>query len=270
MIVFFLIPEPNGIMLWSIYTQGQTLEAPTFLSTEQTQIFMQPYRVLSRRLPVTASKRVLLKPAARKMSLFPRSFIANDPTTSFTPLFRLLDDFDQYSRGNVSGHHHRSHLKTFTPKFDVKETPEAYELHGELPGIDQKDVEIEFTDAQTLTIRGRTERSYTSGTPPAGFVEGPATSGTITEGGESNKSHKATVQDEDAPKEDVEVVKKEKAEEPQAKFWVSERSVGEFSRSFSFPVRVDQDQVRAAMKNGILTIIVPKARKHESRKITIS
>jgi HSP20 family protein len=83
------------------------------------------------------------------MSFFSSPFIANDPNTSFTPLFRLLDDFDQYSRGNVpQGRHHRSHLKTFSPKFDVKEVTDAYELHGELPGIEQKDVEIEFTDAQ--------------------------------------------------------------------------------------------------------------------------
>jgi HSP20 family protein len=83
------------------------------------------------------------------MSFFSSPFIPNDPNTSFTPLFRLLDDFDQYSRGNVpQGRHHRSHLKTFNPKFDVKEVADAYELHGELPGIEQKDVEIEFTDAQ--------------------------------------------------------------------------------------------------------------------------
>jgi HSP20 family molecular chaperone IbpA len=211
------------------------------------------------------------------MSFFSSPFIANDPNTSFTPLFRLLDDFDQYSRGSVpQGRHHRSHLKTFSPKFDVKEVADAYELHGELPGIEQKDVEIEFTDAQTLTVKGRSERSYTSGTPPAGFVEGPAATGAITEGGESNdhpKGHKATVEDEDAAKETTtEVVKaQEQPKEPEAKFWVSERSVGEFSRSFSFPVRVDQDAVQASMKNGILSIVVPKLKKTEHRrKITIA
>jgi len=211
------------------------------------------------------------------MSLFP-SFVASDPSTSFTPLFRLLDDFDNYSRSTGSHDHRHRSLKTFTPKFDVKELPEAYELHGELPGIDQKDVEIEFTDQQTLTVRGRTERQYTSGTPPAGLVEAPKTGGAITEGGESNshKAHKATVEDEDAAKKNTstEVTTQQqqqngnqKAEE--GKYWVSERTVGEFSRSFSFPVRVDQDNVRASIKNGILSIVVPKAKKQESRKIAI-
>lgn len=212
------------------------------------------------------------------MSFFP--LIANEPSSSFTPLFRLLDDFDQYSRGPGHNHHRRGGpVKTFTPKFDVKELQDAYELHGELPGIEQKDVEIEFTDAQTLTIRGRTERQYTSGSPPdssAGLVEGAAASGAITEGGEtdSHKSHQPTVEDENAqqkPSGSTEIATKAAGQPQQhhAKFWVSERSVGEFSRSFSFPSRVDQDQVRASMKNGILSIMVPKTKKHESRRIHI-
>lgn len=201
--------------------------------------------------------------------------MGSDP--SFTPLFRLLDDFDTYNRSSGTtgnGHHHRSHLKTFQPRFDVRELPEAYELHGELPGIDQKDIEIEFTDAQTLTIRGRTERSYTSGTPPSNLVEDSKLSGAITEGGEQNQSHKATVEDEDAANASTSVTTQEQKDpqqpQEQAKYWVSERSVGEFARSFSFPTRVDQDAVKASMKNGILSILVPKAKKHESRKIAIS
>jgi HSP20 family protein len=131
------------------------------------------------------------------MSLFPPSFIRDDPAASFGPLFRLLDDFDQH-RGNVDSgrHHYRSGPKMFTPRFDVRELPDHYELNGELPGIEQRNVEIGFIDAQTLTVHGRTEHSYTSGTPPAGFVEGPTSSGTITEGGEG---HKATVEDDEEP-----------------------------------------------------------------------
>jgi len=202
------------------------------------------------------------------MSLFPRTFIADDPVTSFSPLFRLLDDFDDYARG-IGGRHYRSHLKAFTPKFDVRETAQAYELYGELPGIEQKDVEIEFTDQQTLTVKGRTEHSLTKGTPPAGFIEEPETSGMITEGGE-NDAQKSR---EDNTNTGTAVVQTDEGnKEPDHKYWVSERSVGEFSRSFSFPTRVDEDQVKASMKNGILSILVPKLKKAkaESRKIAIS
>ncbi len=80
------------------------------------------------------------------MSFFRSPLFAND-NASFTPLFRLLDEFDQYS--NAGGRQQGTRgLTTFNPKFDVKEVADAYELHGELPGIEQKDVEIEFTDAQ--------------------------------------------------------------------------------------------------------------------------
>lgn len=172
-------------------------------------------------------------------------------------------------------------MKSFTPKFDVKEAGEVYELHGELPGIEQKDVEIEFIDEQTLNIRGRTERSYTSGTPPAGFVEDAPKSGAITDGTEASehkdKVHQPKVEDEDAAipssteasGELTKASEQKDSQEPEHKYWVSERSIGEFSRSFSFPVRVNQDEVKASMKNGVLSIVVPKAKKQEGRKIAI-
>ncbi|KAG0650858.1 30 kDa heat shock [Hyphodiscus hymeniophilus] len=214
------------------------------------------------------------------MSFFPRTFVSNDPT-SFHPLFRLLDDFDSYNRGSPTNNHNQAHnhhrggsiMKSFTPKFDVKELGEAYELHGELPGVSQKDVEIEFTDSQTVVIRGKTERTFTSGTPPAGLLESNKSAGAI-EGDKTHADHHATVEDE-TPAEDSQVAKKdakkeEKPAEPQEKYWVSERSVGEFSRSFTFPVRVDSENVQASMKDGILTLVVPKAKKDQARKITIN
>jgi len=222
------------------------------------------------------------------MSFFPRSF-ANEPASSFTPLFRLLDDYDSYTNTNSHKHNHNhrngnsSIMKTFSPKFDVKETQDGYELHGELPGIEQKDVEIEFTDAQTLAVKGRVERSHHASSPSASGIEGAKPVGAIE--GKDSKAHKATVEDEDAvanAKEGAktegtltEVAKaeekpKERAKEPEVKYWISERSVGEFSRTFTFPVRVDQDAVSASMRNGVLTVMVPKAKKAESRKITIS
>eukprot|EP01065_Artemidia_motanka_P038787 TRINITY_DN47635_c0_g1_i1.p1 TRINITY_DN47635_c0_g1~~TRINITY_DN47635_c0_g1_i1.p1 ORF type:complete len:236 (+),score=5.25 TRINITY_DN47635_c0_g1_i1:90-710(+) len=206
------------------------------------------------------------------MSLFHRSALSpfvSEP--SFTPLFRLLDDFDNYSGAGRRGN---NALKSFQPKFDVKEVENAYELHGELPGIDQKDVEIEFVDQQTINIRGRTERHYERGTRPTGHIEASTATGAITEG--ETSSHKATIEDDPAepatpPAEHSQVVKQqEEPKEPTSKYWVSERSVGEFSRTFSFPARVDQDQVKASMKDGILSILVPKAKKHESRKIAIN
>ncbi|KAF4581242.1 putative heat shock protein 30 [Ophiocordyceps camponoti-floridani] len=214
------------------------------------------------------------------MAFFPPQFYNSE--TSFTPLFRLLDDFDHHYRGSPQQHGRRSAgLPSWQPKFDIRETAENYELHGELPGIRKDQVNIEFTDPQTMLIRGRVERSYSAGTPPAGAIEEAGERAAITEDGEASSSrnslHQATVEDEtDNNKTGVdEVAKTESAVEkkkPQdkAKYWLTERSIGEFSRSFNFPSRVDQDGVSAQFKDGILEIVVPKAKKHESRRIAIN
>jgi len=212
------------------------------------------------------------------MAFFPRTLYGADQ--GFTPLFRLLDDFDSYSRQTGNHRNGRNHVQTFQPRFDVRETENTYELHGELAGMDKKDVQIEFSDPHTMTIRGRIERSYSAGTPPAGLVEDTNTAGRITEAGEEshNKEHQATVEDEESTtaqptpaSSNAEVAKTEpKKPADKAKYWVSERSVGEFSRSFNFPTLIQQEEVKASLKDGILNITVPKAKKHEARRIAIN
>jgi HSP20 family molecular chaperone IbpA len=208
------------------------------------------------------------------MSFFPRGLYDSDP--SFTPLFRLLDEFDNYSRearGNgerprKGGRH--SHVSTFNPRFDVRETDNAYELHGELPGIDRDKINIEFTDDQTLVIRGRSERTYTAGNPPAGLVEGGKQQSTITEKGEEH-AKEANGNGGEAQGNNNNNNNQEKNNNKSfEKWWVQERSVGEFARTFSFPSRVDQESVSASLNNGVLSLVVPKAKKHETRRIAIN
>lgn len=213
------------------------------------------------------------------MAFLPRQFY-ND-AASFTPLFRLLDDFDNYSRQTNNGGR-RSSLPHWQPRFDVRETAESYELHGELPGVDKNNVHIEFIEPQVMVVRGKSERIYTAGTPPPGHLEDAPKQSAITQGEDASKnSHKATVEDEnEAENQQVQashstsgdVTKQPEQKQPadKAKFWISERSVGEFARSFNFPTRVDQDSVTANFKDGILNISVPKAKKHESRRIAVN
>ena len=193
------------------------------------------------------------------MSLFPR-FASND----MAPLFRLLDDYNTH--GSLSN----SAIRAFQPKFDVREHKETYELQGELPGLDQKDVHIEFADPHTLVIKGRVEREYSS--EGSNEARGRIT-GDVTDAG---KSHKATVEDEAAEdaKENGQSVEKTATgqvhqQQHRPKYWVSERSVGEFRRAFSYPSRVDQDSVKASLKNGILSVVVPKAPSYKAKRINI-
>ncbi|KAK0672807.1 putative 30 kDa heat shock protein [Cercophora samala] len=219
--------------------------------------------------------------------MFSRSFYGADP--SFTPLFRLLDDFDTYSREVQGNDNHqnggsrnlRRAIRTFTPKFDISESADAYELHGELPGISREDISIEFTDPQTIVIKGKVERTRTAGTPPAGLLENNGqASNTITEHGEEqHPSHKVTVEDEkpeDEKAASTTVARTgenkeatQKPKQPEAKFWLQERSIGEFSRTFSFPSRVEHETVKAGLENGILTVVVPKAKKPQVHKVQI-
>jgi HSP20 family molecular chaperone IbpA len=123
--------------------------------------------------------------------------------------------------------------------------------------MDKKEVHIEFTEPQTLVIRGKSERTYTSGNPPVGFVEGPTMHGAIKgDGDEQNKSQAQQPERDDK-------------HEDKTKYWLAERSVGEFSRTFTFPSHVDQDSVNASFQDGILSIVVPKFKKHESRRVHI-
>jgi HSP20 family molecular chaperone IbpA len=185
------------------------------------------------------------------------------PSGEFTSLFRLLDDYDVHRSGR--GGHPSSNTRAFRPKFDVRELKDTYELHGELPGVDQKDVNIEFVDPHTMVIAGRVERSVSRGTPPASIAHEPSK-------GQPKSSHKATVEDEGAES----AVRRSgaanssgtaPAEEPE--YWVTERSIGEFHRSFTFPSKVDQDAVKANLKNGILNVVVPKLTASVSKKIRI-
>ncbi|KAI2722763.1 uncharacterized protein N7518_007188 [Penicillium psychrosexuale] len=145
----------------------------------------------------------------------------------FAPLFRLLDDYDDHRSARS-----QAAVRSFTPRFDIRESEGAYHFDGELPGIAQKDIDIEFSDPQTLVVKGRTERDYEESEPP---TEEKDTD-------ETKSTHR---------------------------FWASERSVGSFQRVFSFPTPVDQHHVKAVLKNGILSINVPKATAATSKKITI-
>jgi HSP20 family molecular chaperone IbpA len=171
------------------------------------------------------------------------------PAGEFSSLFRLLDEYtDHLTRrigpdgGIVSG----ARSRAFAPRFDVRETEDAYVLDGELPGIDQKDINIEFTDPHTLVISGRTERSFEKGTPP----EESGSEAGAQAGGETETKAVEKVSDDH-------------------RYWVSERSIGEFSRTFTFPAPVDQENVKASLKNGVLSITVPKTAAPTGKRITI-
>jgi HSP20 family protein len=49
----------------------------------------------------------------------------------------------------------------------------------------------------------------------------------------------------------------------------AERGALRFSRSFTMPTKIDADKVTATIKNGLLTITLPKAAEAQPRQITV-
>lgn len=121
---------------------------------------------------------------------------------------RLLDNYENMF-SNLRD------IQTYAPSFDIRETEKAYYLDGDLPGVQQKDLEIEFEDEHCLNIKAHSEREST-----------------IEKGS-----------------------------------WrASERLVGDLRRTFNFPTAIDQDQTHAHLKNGVLSLEVPKSTTTHSKK----
>lgn len=66
--------------------------------------------------------------------------------------------------------------------------------------------------------------------------------------------------------------KKSEREEKGETWFFSERQYGAFSRSFRLPTDAEEDKVQADLKNGVLTITVPKAKAEAkaSRQVRIN
>jgi len=211
---------------------------------------------------------------------FPGSLTHSHTPSGFSSLFKMLDDFERYSgkqggqlsapgeSGSILGSSGTSAM--IAPKFDVSEDEKAYRLQGELPGVPPENVVIEFTDPQTLVVRGKVERTHIEGDPAM------ATKG-IGGGGEQGKIEEKKGDQKSDQKSDQKGDQKGQGDKKEtetkggskSRYWLTERSFGEFSRVFSFPSSVDQDKVEAKFEHGVLNITVPKVEKKGARRIEI-
>lgn len=63
--------------------------------------------------------------------------------------------------------------------------------------------------------------------------------------------------------------REESSERDEGRWHVVERTRGSFARSVKFPQNVDPARVKAVMKNGVLTVHVPKAETARTQKIKV-
>lgn len=126
-------------------------------------------------------------------------------------------------------------VKSF--KVDVKDNGSAYELTAELPGVKKENISLDY-DNGYLTISTKVEKTV------GGEGDGKDAKEAKAEEGKSAKSA--------------------------GKYVRRERYTGEMSRSF-YIEGIDEKNTKAAYKDGILTVTMPKAKEEEaSRKINIA
>lgn len=237
-------------------------------------LFSRSCKLATTRISIVNKACLSTQPPNMSSLWFPRS-LAHPHTnpSGFSSLFKMLDDFERYSNqdGQLTGTRGDRTSASgmqgiIAPKFDVTEHDKAYHLQGELPGVPPENVVLEFTDPQTLVVRGKVEREHTEGDPSMApkRLGGGAEQGKI-EGkkGEKEKGEQG-VEKHNGEKEGE---KAGGASKP--KYWLSERSYGEFSRVFNFPSTVDQDKVEAKFDKGVLNVVVPKVEKKGTRRIEI-
>lgn len=122
--------------------------------------------------------------------------------------------------------------KAFSPNVDVKEEEANYTLQMDLPGKTDKDVKIEL-DRNVLTISSESE----------------------TASEQSADGEKGGAEEKDAGKE---------------RWLIRERTRARFSRSFTVPDDVDSDSLSANVKNGVLTVIMPRHAQPSPRRIAVN
>ncbi len=171
--------------------------------------------------------------------LFSREVFMN---TFFNPRF-TSEIFDAIDRNFSGMNTFPESPKKFIPKVDIREAKESYIIDMELAGFSENDVEIELKDRE-LSIFSKREKTCCHKTEKTDTEEN------ISE-----------PEKEVAPKSD----------RPEFRWLVKERGFGtkRFYRSFKLPEDIDEENVSANFKNGLLTISVPKKSEVKTRKIAI-
>jgi len=134
-----------------------------------------------------------------------------DPFQTMRDMMRW-DPFSELMRGMP-----QERMQMFNPTFDVRETNDAFMLMADVPGMTEKDLDLQLTNNR-LVISGQRQ----------------------LEEEQKGETHYRT-----------------------------ERSWGSFSRTFTLPSEIDANKVSAELKNGVLTVQLPKTGESMTKKITV-
>ncbi|CVL12619.1 hypothetical protein FPRO06_08977 [Fusarium proliferatum] len=220
------------------------------------------------------------------------------------PLYHLLRELDQSvqqpqrkrqcqpqqkTRAQASCPAYRVNSRPWEPRFEAHETEDSFVLYGELPGMNKEHVTVEFPEPRKLVVSGKVERFTEEPKPVETTTEQTAPTPVTDSDNEdtrSRSSYQATVED-DVDDDEFEVLShtseksktvtqpepetlSEKVQEEQPEQPEEPRRSGyskEFSRYFTFPTYINHDAVTADLKDGLLTVVIPKATPKSQRII---
>jgi HSP20 family molecular chaperone IbpA len=187
----------------------------------------------------------------------------------------LLDQLDDHPFLNFNSSFFRDANISRSNRANVSETETEYRVELEAPGYQKSEINIEFgNDGRSLTITGRSEKSFEQG--PDDQQESSKGHGVTVEEvpEESDKSAKSGKKQSSGKQESTAVAETNKNKDVGApaapKYWVSERTIGSFSRTFSFRAPLDTEKATASLEHGVLNVVIPKATKNTARKISIA
>jgi HSP20 family protein len=106
--------------------------------------------------------------------------------------------------------------RIYSPRVDIFEKEGAIVLLADMPGTDEKNINISL-EKNILTITGEVDMEHRT----------------------------------------------------DSRLAYAEYGVGDYSRSFSIPDDIDRDKIEAKIKNGVLSLVLPKAEPEKARRIEI-
>ncbi|MDR1856622.1 MAG: Hsp20/alpha crystallin family protein [Desulfovibrio sp.] len=171
------------------------------------------------------------------------AIVARRPVARFDDeIDRLFDDFASpwfdYDLPRSDESKARA-MGSMIPRMDMRSDDKAYTIVAELPGVPMDGIVLE-TRENILTLRGE-KRVETPKAPEEGRTA------EAREGGEDGGDEK-----------------------PQTTVHVQERFHGSFRRVLAMPDDADMDGIKASLKDGVLTVTVPKKVEKEPATRTIA
>ena len=142
--------------------------------------------------------------------------------------FDLFDRLDQQLSQQL-------HAAERVPAAEVHDTPEAYVVVLELPGVDKAAIEVKATERTLLISAERRSSRQLPGAAPT-----PKASTDVPAPAENSRG-----------------------------LLLSEFRYGTWSRSFRFPQPIEREQLQAVYRDGLLTVTAPKANKVSSVVVTV-